>query len=413
MNKLTISASMIGTIIEWYDVFIFSSGAFYIGEELFPSKNPLAAVLNVLLIFALGFVTRPVGALLFGHFGDRRGRRYSLLYTLLISGISSGLVGLLPTYQQVGSITIVSLVILRLLLGLGLGGEWGGAVLLTVENSEGRRAFYTAFIQSTVGIGLLLGSLVFLGLSTTLSQAEMLSFGWRIPFLLSFLMVGIGLVIRLRVDETALFMRVKERGMLLSFPSGEMFRKYWRELLLGTVVAGALGTVFYVGAILLPVFYKLTGAISSSLSFEGTALFAIADIVMVFAGGWLADKVGRRPILILANLLALITIYPAFIFRSVDSFFLMLLLFGIYHGMGYSPLAAMVSEIFPTNVRYTGASSSYQFGNSFLGGPASYVSADLGSVNYLLYPVYTVVLVIITLAFLAKSKESKGVELAQ
>jgi len=259
MNKLTISASMIGTIIEWYDVFIFSSGAFYIGEELFPSKNPLAAVLNVLLIFALGFVTRPVGALLFGHFGDRRGRRYSLLYTLLISGISSGLVGLLPTYQQVGSITIVSLVILRLLLGLGLGGEWGGAVLLTVENSEGRRAFYTAFIQSTVGIGLLLGSLVFLGLSTTLSQAEMLSFGWRIPFLLSFLMVGIGLVIRLRVDETALFVRVKERGMLLSFPSGEMFRKYWRELLLGTVVAGALGTVFYVGAILLPVFYKLTG----------------------------------------------------------------------------------------------------------------------------------------------------------
>jgi Arabinose efflux permease len=355
MNKLTISASMIGTIIEWYDVFIFSSGAFYIGEELFPSKNPLAAVLNVLLIFALGFVTRPVGALLFGHFGDRRGRRYSLLYTLLISGISSGLVGLLPTYQQVGSITIVSLVILRLLLGLGLGGEWGGAVLLTVENSEGRRAFYTAFIQSTVGIGLLLGSLVFLGLSTTLSQAEMLSFGWRIPFLLSFLMVGIGLVIRLRVDETALFVRVKERGMLLPFPSGEMFRKYWRELLLGTVVAGALGTVFYVGAILLPVFYKLTGAISSSLSFEGTALFAIADIVMVFAGGWLADKVGRRPILILANLLALITIYPAFIFRSVDSFFLMLLLFGIYHGMGYSPLAAMVSEIFPTNVRYTGA----------------------------------------------------------
>jgi Sugar (and other) transporter. len=136
MNKLTISASMIGTIIEWYDVFIFSSGAFYIGEELFPSKNPLAAVLNVLLIFALGFVTRPVGALLFGHFGDRRGRRYSLLYTLLISGISSGLVGLLPTYQQVGSITIVSLVILRLLLGPGVGRRMGRSC--TADGGEQR-----------------------------------------------------------------------------------------------------------------------------------------------------------------------------------------------------------------------------------------------------------------------------------
>lgn len=412
MNRLTIAASMIGTVIEWYDVFIFSSGAFYIGEELFPSKNPLAAVLSVLLIFALGFVTRPIGALVFGHFGDKKGRRYSLLYTLLISGISSGLVGLLPTYQQAGALTIIMLTILRLLLGLGLGGEWGGAILLAVENSERKRAFYSAFVQSTVGIGLLLGSLVFLGLSSTLSQAQMLSFGWRIPFLLSFLMVGVGLVIRLKVNESTLFMKVKEKGMLLSIPSGAMFKKYWKELLLGTVLAGALGTIFYVGAILLPVFYKLSGIIPASLSFEGTSLFAVADIITVFIGGWLADNVGRRPVLILANLLALITIYPAFIFRSVDSFFVMLLLFGIYHGMGYSPLAAMVSEIFPTNVRYTGASSSYQFGNSFLGGPASYISADLGSINYLLYPVYAVVLIIVTLGFLAKAKESKDVEIA-
>ncbi|BBG25108.1 Putative sialic acid transporter [Sulfuracidifex tepidarius] len=412
MNKLTISASMIGTIIEWYDVFIFSSAALYIGEELFPSTNPVVATLNVLLVFALGFITRPIGALIFGHFGDRRGRRYSLLYTLLISGISSGIVGLLPTYQEVGDITIVTLVILRLLLGLGLGGEWGGAVLLAIENGERKRGFYSSFVQSTVGIGLLMGSLIFLLLSSVLTKSEMFSFGWRIPFLLSFLMVAVGTVIRLKVNETALFTKVKEENLLLLLPSKEMFKKYWKELLLGTFVAGALGTIFYVGAILLPLFYETSMVISSVQSFEGTSVFAVVDIIMVFVGGRLSDRVGRRPILVIANLLALITIYPAFLLKSVDSFFLALVLFGIYHGSGYSPLAAMISEIFPTNVRYTGSSSAYQFGNSFLGGPASYVSADLGSVNYLLYPVYTVVLVIVTIAFLVKARESKEVEIS-
>ncbi|WOE51799.1 MFS transporter [Sulfuracidifex metallicus] len=411
MRKLTISASMIGTLVEWYDVFIFSSGALYIGKELFSSTNPITSILDVLLVFALGFVTRPIGAILFGHYGDRIGRKYSLIYTLLISGISSGLVGTLPTYQQAGLVTVVLLVILRLALGLGLGGEWGGAILLAVENTSKRRAFFSAFVQSTVGIGLLLGSLVFLALSSVLTKGQMFSFGWRIPFLLSFIMVVIGVTIRLKVDETSLFNQIKARGMILSFPSGEMFRKYWRELLLGTVVAGALGTIFYVGAVLLPVFYTLSKVISSTTSFEGIILFALADIAMVFAGGLISDKVGRRPLLLLSNLLALVSVYPVFIFRSQDIFFVALVMFGIFHGMGYSPLAAMISEIFPTNVRYTGSSSAYQFGNSFLGGPASYVSADLGTINYLLYPVYTAILIIATIAFLLKSKESKGIEM--
>ncbi|WP_218185304.1 MFS transporter [Sulfuracidifex metallicus] len=320
MRKLTISASMIGTLVEWYDVFIFSSGALYIGKELFSSTNPITSILDVLLVFALGFVTRPIGAILFGHYGDRIGRKYSLIYTLLISGISSGLVGTLPTYQQAGLVTVVLLVILRLALGLGLGGEWGGAILLAVENTSKRRAFFSAFVQSTVGIGLLLGSLVFLALSSVLTKGQMFSFGWRIPFLLSFIMVVIGVTIRLKVDETSLFNQIKARGMILSFPSGEMFRKYWRELLLGTVVAGALGTIFYVGAVLLPVFYTLSKVISSTTSFEGIILFALADIAMVFAGGLISDKVGRRPLLLLSNLLALVSVYPVFISGLRTSF---------------------------------------------------------------------------------------------
>ncbi|MEB3691281.1 MAG: MFS transporter [Caldisphaeraceae archaeon] len=402
---------MIGTIIEWYDIFIFSTGAIYIGKELFPSTNPVAAILGVLLVFALGFATRPIGAFVFGHWGDKRGRKYSLIYTLLISGISSGIVGLLPTYQQIGVATIIILVILRLILGFGLGGEWGGAVLLLVENSEKRRAFYSAFIQSTVGIGLLIGSAVFLGLSMTLPSSAMYAYGWRIPFLGSFVMVAVGLAIRLKVSETKLFEEIRKVGKVLPTPSTVMFKKYWKELTIGTILAGSVGTVFYVGAILIPLVYKLNGAITSSASFLGLIIFAILDIIFVFLSGYIADKVGRRPMLILSNLLPIIAVYPAFLFRTYSMFFTMMVLFGIFHGLGYSPLAAMLSEIYPTNIRYTGSSSSYQYGNSFLGGPASYVSSDLGAINFFLYPVYMIILAAITIGIVAKVKETKDISL--
>lgn len=411
MKKLIISASMVGTVVEWYDVFIFSSGASYIGAEIFPSKNPLASELSVLLVFALGFITRPLGAILFGHLGDKGGRTRTLMFTLFISGFSSGLIGLLPTYAQAGDLSILGLTSLRLILGLGLGGEWGGAVLLMVENSGKRRSFYSSFVQSTVGIGLLMGSIVFLILSSLLPKSQMYSYGWRIPFLLSFLMAGIGLLIRAKVDETPLFRKAKESGVILDFPLAEMVGKWWRQLLLGTVVAGSLGTIFYVGAVLLPLVYKSTGVIGAQEAFLGTAFFASIEVLSVFLGGFLGDKIGRRTLVILSNFLALLSIYPAFLFRDHILFFIFMGLYGIYHGLSYSPLAALVSEVFPTNVRYTGSSSAYQFGNSFIGGPASYVSAYLGSFDLYLYPVYAVVLSLITIGVVYKSKETKDVEL--
>ncbi|AWR98592.1 MFS transporter [Metallosphaera hakonensis] len=411
MNKLTIFASMVGTIVEWYDVFIFSSGAIYIGTELFPSKNPVAAILGVLLVFALGFVTRPVGALFFGHFGDKSGRKRTLIYTLILSGTASGFIGLLPTYSQAGILTIMGLTALRLILGFGLGGEWGGAILLVVENTDKRRAFYSSFVQSTVGIGLLLGSLLFLVLSLLLPRSAMFSFGWRIPFLVSFVLVIIGLAVRLKVDETRLFKEVKERGDILAFPSSKMFKRYWKELLLGTVFAGSLGTIFYVGAILLPLVYQLSGTVTSSLSFLGITLFAVMDILFVFLGGIFSDSLGRKPVLLLSNLLSIALIYPVFMFKSILVFYLALFLYGAFHGLSYSPLAALLSEIFPTNIRYTGSSSAYQFGNSFIGGPASYASTYLGSVDYLLYPVYLVVVSAVTIILILRMKETRTVEL--
>ncbi|AWR93584.1 MFS transporter [Acidianus brierleyi] len=411
MKKITIAGSMIGTIIEWYDIFIFSSGSVYIGEELFPSSNKAVAVLDVLLVFALGFLTRPIGAFLFGHYGDRNGRKYSLLITLLISGISSGLVGVLPTYAQLGLITIILLVILRLVLGLGLGGEWGGAILLVNETNERKRAFFSAFVQSTVGIGLLLGTGVFLILTSYLPSSEMFSFGWRIPFLLSFIMVAVGITIRLKIDETRLFTEVKNSGLIVRFPGKEMVVRYWKELLLGTLLAGSLGTIFYVGAVLLPVVFSGLGIISENISLIAVSLLAIADLTTVFISGKISDIIGRRLLLLLSNLGSLAIIIPAFEFRNPASFIFFVTLFGIFHGLGYSPLAASLSEMFPTIVRYSGSSSAYQFGNSFIAGPASYISDFLGSISYALYPLYSIAFILIAIYSTIRMKETKDLQL--
>ncbi|GGT92424.1 hypothetical protein GCM10007116_07700 [Sulfodiicoccus acidiphilus] len=256
----------------------------------------------------------------------------------------------------------------------------------------------------------MLGSVVFLALTSVLPQSAMLSYGWRIPFLLSFLMVAVGLALRLKVDETPLFRKAKERGLLVAVPSRDTFRKYWREVLLGTVIAGSLGTIFYVGAVLLPTYYSLLGLSPSSV-FLGAFAFAASEVTFVFVGGALGDAAGRKPVLLIANGLPLLAVYPVFLFHSVATFFAAMVLFGFFHGVGYSPLAALIAEIFPTNVRYTGSSSAYQFGNAFLGGPASYVSADLGSLSVLLYPLYMIVLSVITLGFILRARESKEVSM--
>ena len=209
-----IAASMIGTIIEWYGIFIFASGAIYIERTFYPSVSVAEGLLLTLLTFALGFITRPVGAYVFGHFGDRLGRKRILLLTLLISGISTGLTGLIPSEASIGAMAIVLLVVLRLALGFGLGGEWGGAMLLTLETFKNRRGFYSSFVQSTVGIGLLLGILIFIPLVYALPSSFMYSIGWRIPFLASFVIVVVGVFIRLKVKETPVFEAEKKKELL-------------------------------------------------------------------------------------------------------------------------------------------------------------------------------------------------------
>lgn len=400
-------ASMIGTLIEWYDVFIFGTGAFYISKELFPPSNPTVALLNTFLVFALGFVTRPIGAIIFGHYGDKIGRKVMLLFTLLSSGIASGLVGVLPTYAEVGILTVILLVILRLVLGFGLGGEWGGAVLLITENFESRKTFWVSFVQATVGIGLMLGSIVFLVLSLILPERSMLIIGWRIPFLLSFVMMGIGIFIRLKVEETKEFVKAKENKQLSSFPAKDLFRSFTSKVILGTFLAGSLGTIFYVGAVLLPAIMEQLKIISPSQGFTATLAMGAFDAIFAFIGGALSARINDKNLLIVSNLLGLLLLYPSFYLKEPLLVIFMISFYGIAHGIGYSPLASILSSLFPTSVRYSGSSSAYQFGNSFIGGPASYASDFLGSISYSLYPVFTLIMIVIAIGSLISVRREK------
>ncbi len=403
-----ISASMIGTIIEWYGIFIFSSGAIYIADVFYPTVSKSVGILLTLLTFALGFVTRPVGAFVFGHYGDKLGRKRMLLITLLISGISTGLTGVIPGYVSIGIWAIILLVVLRLILGFGLGGEWGGAMLLTLENFKGKRGFWSSFVQSTVGIGLLLGTIAFLVLEFLLPSSAMYSYGWRIPFVLSFVIVVIGFLIRYRIKETPIFEAAKKEKQLSGLPAKQLFKRNWREVLAGTLIAGSSGNFFYFAISFLPVIFESTKVITVDEGLIAIFIFAIADIIFVFVGGIVSDRYGRRPILLIANVVALVLLYPAIYLVSPIEFSVILAFFGLAHGLSYSPLAAFISEVFPTNVRYSGNSMSYQFGNAFIGGPAPYASDLLGGVFYPLYPVFTLIFIIIAFGVIIKSKETKN-----
>ncbi len=406
-----IAASMIGTIIEWYGIFIFSSGAIYIANAFYPFVNPAISILLTLLTFALGFVTRPLGAFVFGHFGDRIGRKKILLLTLLISGISTGLTGLIPSEASIGYLAVVLLIVLRLILGFGLGGEWGGAMLLTLETFKKKRGFYSSFVQSTVGIGLLIGIAIFIPLVYYLPKSVMYSIGWRIPFLASFVIVIIGVFIRLKVKETPVFEEEKSKNKILASPEKELFKKHYKKIIVGTLLAGSSGNFFYFAIALLPVLFESKNVITVFDALIGTAIFGILDIIFVFIGGQISDTVGRRKILALANILALITLFPSIYLLEFTYFVLFLSIFAIAHGLSYSPLGAMVSEIFPTNVRYSGNSASYQYGNSFIGGPAPYVSDFLGSIYYFLFPVFTLIFILLALGVISITKETKDVSL--
>src|SRR5215472_3350704 len=312
--RRVVIASFIGTTIEWYDFFLYGTAAALVFNRLFfPRLDPLAGTLSAYVTFAVGFVARPVGGAIFGHYGDRAGRQKMLVWSLLIMGVASALMGLLPTYDQIGIWSPLLLVVLRFIQGIGVGGEWGGAVLLAVEHSGGaRRGFHGSWPQMGVPAGLLLSTGVFAVVSSAVPEAAFLAWGWRVPFLVSVVLVGVGMFIRLRIVETPTFARVKQAGCESRVPLLDLIREHPREVLIGMGLRFAQNVVFYIYTVFILSYGETSLGYSRSVVLRSVMLTSVIGLFTIPLWSHLSDRVGRRPIYIAGAMTSLLIAFPFF-----------------------------------------------------------------------------------------------------
>jgi len=379
--RRVVLASFVGTTIEWYDFFLYGTAAALVFNRLFfPKLDPLAGTLSAYATFAVGFVARPLGGAVFGHYGDRIGRKAMLVWSLVIMGIASALIGLLPGYDRIGIAAPAALVVLRFLQGFGVGGEWGGAVLLAVEHSgDDRRGFHGSWPQMGVPAGLLLSTGLITALSAWLPESSFLAWGWRVPFLLSIVLVGIGLFVRLRVLESPIFAAVREGGRASRAPLLDVFRNHPRQVLIGAGMRFAQNVLFYVYTVFVLSYGEKTLGYPRSAVLSGVVLSAVVGLFAIPFWSHLTDRVGRRPIYIAGALLSLLAVFPFFwLFAKGPGFVALAIVVAmIGHDMMYGPMAAYFSELFGTNVRYSGSSLVYQFTSVFSGGLAPLIATWL------------------------------------
>ncbi len=359
-------ASMVGTTIEFYDFYIYATAAILVFPRLFfPKGDPAIATLQSLATFALAFVARPIGAAIFGHFGDRVGRKTTLVTALMTMGISTICIGLLPTYASVGVYAAVLLALCRIGQGIGLGGEWGGAVLLATENAPaGKHAWYGMFPQLGAPLGLIISIAAFLLMSNSLSETQLFSWGWRVPFLASTVLVAVGLYIRLQLVETPAFRRSIEQGERVRVPFNAVFARFPLQLVLGALGSTTTFLVFYLANIF------ALGWATNSLGFPRQQFLIMQMLAAIFFGalipvaGSLADRIGGRAMLIIATLLIIaygFSFRPLFSAHETAPVFVFLACgFGL-SGLSYGPLGSALATLFPTPVRYTGTSLTFNF----------------------------------------------------
>ena len=386
-------ASLIGTTIEFFDFYIYATAAVLVFPKLFfPAGDPSAAVLQSLATFAIAFFARPIGSAVFGHFGDRIGRKATLVAALLTMGISTVIIGLLPTYAAIGTMAPLLLALCRFGQGLGLGGEWGGAVLLATENAPpGKRAWYGMFPQLGAPIGFFLSGGIFLLLSETMTDEQFFSYGWRIPFLASALLVIVGLYVRLKITETPDFQKVLEKNERVKLPFATVFREHGRMLFLGTIVALATFVLFY----LMTVFALSWGTTKLGFTrkeFLIVQLFAVLFFALTIPfSAILADRRGRRTTLIWVSVaIAIFGLVLAPMFGSGVTWEVTLFMavgLGLM-GMTYGPLGTMLSELFPPAVRYTGASLTFNLAGILGASLAPYIATWLATNHGLQYVGY-------------------------
>lgn len=415
-----VAASVIGTSLEWYDLFIYGSAAALVFPKLFfPQQSPATALLLSLAIYGVAFVARPLGAVIFGHYGDLIGRKNVLIVTLLMMGAGTFVIGLLPTYATIGMAAPVALVVLRLIQGLALGGEWGGAALMVTEYDEGgrRRGFLGSLVQVASPIGLLTANAVFAVLTSAVSPDDFLAWAWRVPFLLSALLMVVGFVIRRDIAETPLFEQIERAQGVARAPILEVFRTAPRQVLLG--IGSRIGSdcVFYVFTFFLLIYLPRIG-VSPKVGLNAILMAAVAQIIGIPLAGALSDRIGRRPVLIGGALATLVWAYVFFMLVNTQStalIFLAAFVGMFFHTGMWGPLASFLPEMFATRVRCTGASLSFQLAGLFGNALIPIVATQLVATFESPWPVamYLTAFLILVAVCVAAVRESVGIDLAR
>ncbi|MEM5401302.1 MULTISPECIES: MFS transporter [Paraburkholderia] len=366
------AAAFIGTMIEWYDFYIYATAAALVfGELYFPSEDRFVSTMASFATFAVGFFARPLGGLIFGHLGDRIGRKKALMTTLMMMGVATVCVGLLPSYASVGMLAPVLLVLLRVVQGIAVGGEWGGAVLMAGEHApEGRRTFFASFAQLGSPAGLILSLLAFRSV-TSLDKADFLSWGWRLPFLVSAVLLVVGIMIRLGVNESPEFEKLKDQRRTLKLPVAEVFRSAWGLVLLciGANTIGIAG-VYFTNTFMIAYTTQYVG-ITRSLILDCLFAVAIIQFLVQPLAAWLAERMGGARFLKCAALAAMLSPYPMFVLVQTGKVVPMVIGIAIAvvcMASFYSVIAGFVSGVFPTRVRYSAISLSYQVCGAIAGG---------------------------------------------
>ncbi len=423
-------ASMVGTAIEFFDYYIYAAAAVLVfNTQFFHSGDPLADDLLSLSTLALAFFARPIGSALFGHFGDKIGRKKTLVASLVLMGGSTVVIGLLPTYSQIGIWAPILLCICRVGQGIGLGGEWGGAALVATENApEGKRAWYGTFPQLGAPIGLFVANATFFLVSYFWGQQALVEWAWRIPFVSSLALVLVGLYVRLTLHESHVFVEAEEKGKKLKAPVSVVFTKHFKPMVIGTFIMVATYSLFYIMTAFAQAYSRTPATLSEAgypmglgipaNTFTGLLLMsAIVFAIFISISGLYADKIGRRKWLIWTTVSILIfaLCMPLFLGNGTPASVFAFLVIGMaLMGMTFGPMAALLPELFPTEVRYSGASLAYNIASIIGATIAAMISLKINALYGLMgVGIYLAINAFLTLLALLASKETKNVDLTQ
>lgn len=418
--RRVVMASLIGTTIEWYDFFLYGSAAALVFNRLFfPSHDPLVGTFLAFATYALGFVARPIGGIVFGHYGDRIGRKRLLMLSLMLMGAATVLIGLLPTYAQIGVWAPAALILLRLVQGFAVGGEWGGAVLMAAEHGDAaRRGFWASWPQAGVAAGNLLAAGVLASMAGLQSEADFLAWGWRVPFLLSAVLVLVGWYIRNRVSESRMFAEALEAAEAPpKLPALEVFRERPRAVLLGAGLRWGENISYYILTVFSLTFLVDVAAESRSLAFNALLIGAAAAFFAIPAFAALSDRIGRRPVYAFGGLglaaWSWFLFFPLLASGDPVSITVALVVGLVLHGAMYGPQAAFITELFPTRIRYSGASIAYQLTSILAGSLAPIVALWLYREYDSATPVAIYVAVSCTISGVSAllARETKGIDL--